>query len=309
MRRMAPEPSKPPVLFIIGPTTSGKTAAALGLAERLPIEVINADSRQVYRHMSIGTAKPTAAEQSAAPHHLFDVVNPDEPFSLGAFLDLARGVIADVQARGRLPVVVGGTGQYVWALVEGWQVPRVTAQPDLRRRLEEEAEQHGAEALHARLRRIDPGAADAIHPNNVRRIVRAIEVFEATGQRFSDQQRREDPPFAPRVTGVLVPRGELHRRIDERIARMVADGWVEEVRALLAMGYTPELPAFSSAGYREVAAHLAGELSLEEALERARIAHRTLVRRQALWFRASDERIAWSGDPARLLAAAEAALG
>lgn len=305
MRRMAPKPPSSPVLFIVGPTTSGKTSAALGLAERLPIEVINADSRQVYRRMSIGTAKPTAVEQSVAPHHLFDVVDLDEPFSLAAFLDLARAVIAEARERDRLPVVVGGTGQYVWALAEGWQVPRVTAQPDLRRRLEEE----GAEALHARLRRIDPSAADAIHPNNVRRIVRAIEVFEATGQRFSDQQRREDPPFTPRLAGVLMPRGELHLRIDQRIARMVTDGWVEEVRALLAMGYTPELPAFSSAGYREIAAHLAGELSLDEALERARIAHRALVRRQALWFRASDERIAWSDNPAELLAAAEAALG
>ncbi len=306
---MAPDQSRPPVLFIVGPTASGKTAAALDLAQRRPIEVVNADSRQVYRHMAIGTAKPTPEEQTIAPHHLFDVVDPNEPFSLGVFLDFARAAIAGVHARGRLPVVVGGTGQYVWALAEGWQVPRVTAQPDLRRRLEEEAERHGTEALHARLTRVDPDAASAVHPNNVRRIVRAIEVFEATGQRFSDQQRRENPPFAPHLAAIAVPRSELHRRIDERIARMVTDGWVEEVEALLAMGYMPELPAFSSAGYRDVAAHLNAQLSLDEALERARIAHRTLVRGQAVWFRGDDERIAWSEDAAGLLSAVEAALG
>ena len=305
---MARATSKPPVLFVVGPTASGKTAAALALAECMAIEVVNADSRQVYRHMSVGTAKPTPAEQAVAPHHLFDIVDPDAPFSLGLYLDAARAAVSDIQGRGLLPVVVGGTGQYVWALAEGWQVPKVEPHPQLRAQLEEEARRDGPEALHARLKHVDADSADAIDPRNVRRVIRAIEVFEATGKRFSGQRKRQPPPFAPHVTGILMQRGELHRRVDDRLVRMLADGWVDEVAALLSMGYTPELPSFSSAGYRDLAAHLAGELSLDDTVERARIAQRGLVRHQARWFRANDERIDWHDGPEALVDSVEAAL-
>ena len=283
----------PPVVFLVGATASGKTAAALWLAERLSIEVINADSRQVYRGMSIGTAKPAAAELTAVPHHLIDVAEPLEGYSLALFLTQARSAIAELQGRGHLPVIVGGTGQYVWGLAEGWQVPPVPSQPAVRERLERDAVSLGAAALHERLARVDSEAAAFIDPRNVRRVVRALEVWEVTGTRFSAQRRKEPPPFAPYLFGLAVPRAELHRRIDVRVDAMLTAGWTGEVRALLAAGCTPDLPAFSSAGYRELAAYLLGELPIEEAVERTKAATHRLARRQATWFRRDDSRITW----------------
>ncbi|MCE2468934.1 MAG: tRNA (adenosine(37)-N6)-dimethylallyltransferase MiaA [Dehalococcoidia bacterium] len=302
---MATAQPKPPVLFIVGPTASGKTDAALLLAERSSIEVINADSRQVYRRLSIGAAKPTAEQRAVCPHHLFDVVDPDERFNLAAYLDLARAAIDGVLERGSLPVVVGGAGQYVWALAEGWRVPRVPAQPEVRERLERQARTDGAEALHDALRRVDPASAASIDARNVRRVVRALEVFHVTGRPFSAQRVKQAPPFEPCLMGLWRSRDELHRRVDARVERMLADGWLGEVAALLAMGYAPESPAFSSAGYRALAHHLAGELTLSEAVARARAAHHALLRRQAAWFRRDDSRIAWRADAVELASAAE----
>ncbi len=290
------------VLFLVGPTASGKTAAALELAQRAPIEVVNADSRQVYRGLSIGAAKPTAAEQAAVPHHVIDVAAPDEPFSLAAFLELARAAIDDIGSRGKTPVVVGGSGQYAWALAEGWRPPTAPPNDALRRELEAVAEREGPDALHARLRAIDPGAAEAIDPRNVRRVARAIEVYEATGRPFSRQRRKTPPDFAPVVLGLRPPsRAELHRRIDARVDAMLAQGWLDEVRALLDSGYSPALPSFSAAGYRELAAYLAGELSLDEAIKRAKYATHRLARAQGAWFRPNDPRIAWHTDAPALI--------
>ena len=302
---MATAQPKPPVLFIVGPTASGKTDAALLLARRIPIEVINADSRQVYRHLSIGAAKPTAEQRAVCPHHLFDAADPGEPFNLAAYLDLARAAVDAVLQRGRLPVVVGGAGQYVWALAEGWRAPRVPAQPELRERLERQARTDGPEALHESLRRVDPASAEAIHPRNVRRVARALEVFHATGLPFSAQRAKAEPPFEPLLAGLWRSRADLRRRVDARIDRMMADGWLDEVAALIAMGYSPESPAFSSAGYRGLAAHLAGELALDEAVNRARAAHHALLRRQAAWFRLNDTRIDWRASSEDLVRAAE----
>ena len=280
------------------------------LAARLArVEIVNADSRQVYRGMSIGTAKPTDAEQASVPHHLIDVADPDEGFSLAGFLLQARTAISGILDRGGLPVVVGGTGQYAWGLAEGWQAPQVPPQAELRERLEHEAVEAGASALHARLARLDPEAAALIDPRNVRRVVRALEVVEVTGKPFSAQRRKEPPPFVPHLYGVDVPRAELYERIDARVDAMVSAGWLDEVSALLTAGYGPELPALSSAGYRELAAHLRGELSLQEAIAQAKTATHRLARRQGAWFRRSDERIAWVADPEALAAAAAARAG
>ena len=284
----------PPVLFIVGATASGKTAAALSLAGVFSVELVNADSRQVYHGMNIGTAKPSPAEQAAVTHHLLDVVEPDEPYSLALFLGQARAAIAEALGRRRLPVVVGGTGQYVWGLAEGWQVPAVAPQLELRERLESEARQQGVEALHRRLERIDSAAARSIDPRNVRRVIRALEVWQTTGKRFSSQRRRVSPPFVPHVFGLQVPRDELDRRIGARAEDMMAHGWLEEVRQLLTAGYTPELPSFSSAGYRELAAHVRGELDADEALRRTKASVRRLARRQGAWFRSDDPRITWA---------------
>ncbi len=289
---------RPPVVFVVGATASGKTAAAIALAAQRRIEVINADSRQVYRGMSIGTAKPTEEQRAACAHHLIDVADPDEPFNLARFLELARAAIDGALARGALPVVVGGSGQYVWALVEGWEAPRVAPQPELRTRLEAVAAERGPEALHERLAALDPDAASFVDRRNTRRLVRALEVVTATGRPLSAQRRKLPPPFEVHLVGLSVARAELHRRIDARIEEMLSAGWLDEVRALLAAGYTPELPSFSSAGYRQLAAHIAGELTLEQAIEQVYSAHRMLVRRQATWFRAADKRILWHEDAA-----------
>ena len=284
---------RPPVVFIIGPTATGKTAAAMALAETRPVQVINADSRQVYKGMSIGTAKPTPEEQVAVPHHLIDVVEPSEGYSLATFLSQARTAITKVLAEGGVPVVVGGTGQYVWGLADGWLVPEVPPDPELRQRLEQEATEIGPLALHAKLAAVDPGAAAGIEAQNVRRVIRALEVWEITGELSDARPRQQSPPFRPLMVGITVARPKLYRRIDFRVDAMIGAGWVEEVRKLVDGGFTPDLPAFSSAGYREIAAHLRGELSLPQALPKVKMATHRLARKQGSWFRASNERIVW----------------
>jgi tRNA dimethylallyltransferase len=288
-----PDPGQRPLVAIVGPTGTGKSALAVALARRFGGEVVNADSRQVYMGLDIGTAKPTPQERGDVPHHLFDIARPDEPFSLGRWLELARQALEGIWGRGRLPIVVGGTGQYVWALLEGWTVPRVPPQPDLRRRLEERARREGMEALYAELARRDPAAAAFVDPRNLRRLVRALEVMEATGRPFSQQRQRGGAPYPYLAIGLWLPRQELYRRTDRRVEEMVARGLVEEVRRLLAAGYSPDLPALSSIGYQEMCQHLRGELTLAEAIERTKAGTHRLVRHQGNWFRRRDPRIRW----------------
>ncbi|HEY8490183.1 MAG TPA: tRNA (adenosine(37)-N6)-dimethylallyltransferase MiaA [Dehalococcoidia bacterium] len=281
------------MVAVVGPTATGKTALAVRLAARFGGEVVNADSRQVYRGMAIGTAQPAEAERAAAPHHLFAVVEPDQPFSLGLYLDLAGRTLAEIWARGHVPFLVGGTGQYVWALLEGWQVPRVPPAPAVRAALEERARREGAAALHRELAAVDPETAARIHPHNVHRVIRALEVYRATGQPPSRQRARRPPGFRALVLGLTCDRTELYRRIDARVEAMYAAGLVEEVRDLLARGYGRDLPAMRSIGYREAAAYLAGELTLAEAVARTKTETHRLARTQEAWFRRSDPRIHW----------------
>ena len=291
---MTPHPVVAPLLAIVGPTGVGKSALALKLARRHRGEIVNVDSRQVYRGMDVGTAKPSLEVRSSLPHHLYDVADPDEEFSLARFLCLAREAIADVHRRGALPVLVGGTGQYAWALLEGWETPIAPPQPTLRAELTALAEREGYAALHRRLERVDPEAAKRIEPRNVRRVVRALEVHAATGAPLALAQRKQPPPYDALVLGLDAPsRSELYRRIDERVDRMLAAGWVEEVQGLLAAGYAPDLPALSSMGYRELARHLAGDISLTEASHSIKTAHHRLARRQYAWFKPADPRIHW----------------
>jgi tRNA dimethylallyltransferase len=271
--------SQIPLLAIVGPTAVGKTALAIDLACALGGEIISADSRQVYRGMDIGTAKPTQEERAAAPHHLIDVVDPDEEFSLATYQDSAY------LARGRLPMLVGGTGQYLAAVLQGWQIPRVAPQPELRARLEEEARERGPAALHARLAAVDPQAAAAILPGNTRRIIRAIEVFEVTGQPISAQQAMAPPPYRTRTLWLAMPPDRLYARIDARVDVMVAAGLLDEVRGLVAHGYGWELPAMSGLGYREFQPFLAGESTMEEAIQRLKYDTHAFARRQPAWFR------------------------
>ncbi len=283
----------PRLIAIIGATATGKTALAVELARQLGGEIVNADSRQVYRGMDIGTAKPTAAEQAAARHWLIDVAAPDEQFTLARFLDLAHGALADVWSRGQLPIVVGGTGQYVWALLEGWRVPRVPPDRALRAELEERARREGAALLLEELRGIDPAGAASVDAANPRRIIRAIEVTRATGRPYSEWRRRDAPSFEARIIGLRMERAALYRRIDERVDAMLAAGLVDEVRRLNAAGYGCELPSMASIGYREVCDHLRGELTLDAAAARIKTETHRLARMQHTWFRADDARIAW----------------
>ncbi|HXK32464.1 MAG TPA: tRNA (adenosine(37)-N6)-dimethylallyltransferase MiaA [Dehalococcoidia bacterium] len=284
---------RPRVIAIVGATATGKTALAMSLARALGGEVVNADSRQVYRGMDIGTAKPTTEERAAVPHWLIDVADPDETFTLARFVDAARGAIADIAARGRQPIVVGGTGQYVWALVEGWRIPRVPPDPALRARYEALLAERGITALAGALLAADPVAAASVDLRNPRRIIRALEVTETTGRPYSAWRTKDPPPFDTTIAGLDMPRAALHRRADARVEAMVAAGLVDEVRRLNAHGYGCGLPAFASIGYREMCAHLRGELSLDEAVARIKTETHRLIRMQHAWFRRDDARIRW----------------
>lgn len=282
-----------PLIVLLGPTAVGKTEISLSLAERLEGEIVSADSRLFYRGMDIGTAKPTPEEQARVPHHLIDIANPDQTLSLAVFQQQARGAIAAVHARGRLPFLVGGTGQYVRAVVEGWQPPAAGPDPRLRQALEEWAGKIGPQGLHARLAVLDPQAAETIDYRNLRRTVRALEVILTTGRRFSALRQKAGSPYQALNLGLTRPRPELYARVDARIDAMLAAGLVEEVQALMDQGYPSDLPAFSAIGYRQVVDYLQGRLTLEQAVAEIRRMTRVFVRRQANWFKPGDPEIHW----------------
>lgn len=299
-------PDARPVLAIVGPTAVGKTAVAVAVCRALGGEAISLDSRQMVRRLDAGTAKPSAEERAAAPHHLLDLAEPDEPLALADVARCAAAAIADVRARGRLAVVVGGTGQYVWAVLEGWQVPEVPPDPAFRAALEAVAAREGAAALHARLARVDPASARAIDARNVRRVVRALEVHAALGVPMSAARGRVPPPWPVAVLGLTRPREVLFARIDRRIDAMLEGGLEAEVRALVAAGYGFDLPAMSSVGYREWREHLEGAIDRDEVVRRIRRDTRRLARNQDAWFRRDDPRIRWVDLEARPIEAAVA---
>lgn len=283
------------LIVICGPTASGKTSLALELSRSFDIEVISADSRQVYRHMDIGTAKATSEEREKLPHHLIDVVDPDEEFSAADFEKLGRQAVEQIRSRSRLPVVVGGTGLYIQALTGGLAgVP--SADPALRSELNAFAEQHGDEALYRRLQQSDPALATTVHFRNRVRIVRALEVYELSGRPLSDWQREHafaDRPYRTLTIGLCPPRELLYRRIEERTLAMIEEGLVAETRALLGRGYAPDLKAMQTLGYREIIEYLQGGISLEEAIELIQRRTRRYAKRQLTWFRRDENLISF----------------
>lgn len=285
--------TKPPIILIVGPTAVGKTELAICLAERLNGEIVSADSRLFYRGMDIGTAKPSQAETMRVPHHLIDIVNPDETLSLAVFQEMAREVISQIHSRGKLPFLVGGTGQYVRAVTEGWTPPAVQPDARLRNVLETLQEQRSKEWLYEKLKILDPVAASAIDLRNVRRTIRALEVIFTTGKKFSEQRGQSDSPYHLVTVGLNRPRAELYQRVDERIEKMFADGLIDEVRGLLNKGYSPLLPSMSAIGYRECVSVVQGSMTMEQAKVEMKRLTRVFVRRQANWFKESDPNIRW----------------
>ncbi len=282
-----------PLVVIVGSTAVGKTEIAIQVAEQVGGEIVSADSRLFYKGMDIGTAKPGPEERLHAAHHLMDVFEPDQPWSLAGYQLKAMEVIREVQQRGRLPLLVGGSGQYVRAVVEGWLPPAQAADPRLRAALEAWGRQVGPSELHRRLAILDPAAAQVIDAPNLRRTVRALEVIFLSGVRFSDQRRKTSRPFDTLMIGLTRPRDELYARVDARIEGMLAAGFVEEVRGLLEKGYSPDLPTLSAIGYREICAYLAGKMSMDEAIVQMKRLTRRYVRQQGAWFREEDEFIHW----------------
>lgn len=282
-----------PLLAIIGPTGVGKTALSLKLAIAFEGEVVSADSRQVYRGLDIGTAKATPEERARVPHHLLDVVDPDQTLSLAEFQEKAYRAIDEVHRRGRLPLLVGGTGQWVRAVLEGWRIPRVPPDPSFREALEEEAQRLGPAALHARLAGVDPAAAGKLDPRNTRRVIRALEVFHKTGQPISRQQQKEPPPYRILQVGLTMPRPALYERIDRRIEAMLERGLLAEVQGLHDRGYAWDLPAMSGLGYRQIGLYLQGQTTLEEAVALLKKETRRFIRQQYNWFRLDAPGIAW----------------
>lgn len=282
-----------PLVVILGPTAVGKTEVALILAEHFDGEIVSADSRLFYLGMDIGTAKPSKEERARVPHHLIDVTTPDRPWSLAQFQECANKTIVSIQNRGRLPFLVGGTGQYINAVIENWLIPAQVPDIELRKKLEEWGKEIGAETLHQKLNLLDLDASLKIDPKNLRRTVRALEVIFHTGKKFSAQRSKGSAAYRVYKIGLTRPRSELYKRIDARIDRMIINGLKEEVRNLLDSGYPPDLPPFSAIGYREMIQVLQGKITIDEAISLMKRASRQFVRRQANWFKLMDPSIRW----------------
>jgi len=292
-RETMTQEGQPKIVVIAGPTASGKSGLAVDLALSLSGEIVNADSMQVYRGMDIGTAKPTADEQKSVPHHLLDVVDPDEAFNAALYRRKALPVIADICSRGKTCLVVGGTGLYIRALLRGlMEAP--PSDPELRKELHREWQRHGPGPLHERLRNIDPVAAASIHPNDRTRIIRAIEVASTSGRMFSDLTKTHgfrDLKLRALQICLHMERDLLYERINKRTQQMISMGLIEETRALLKNGYSPELKPMKAIGYRHIIRYLQGKWSLEEAIACLQRDTRRYAKRQLTWFRAEPDAI------------------
>jgi tRNA dimethylallyltransferase len=281
------------LVAIIGPTGIGKSRLALHLAGVFRGEIISADSRQVYRYLDIGTAKPTPQELSLVPHHLIDIINPDEDFSLAQYLELADKAVAGIYNRGHVPFLVGGTGLYVKAVLEGWQVPGVSPDREFRYNREKRASEGSINELYEELVIADPDAAAKIDRRNVRRVIRALEVHAKAGEAFSRLGRKKSPAFSPFIIGLMTDRAELYRMVDHRVDEMMERGLVREVENLRKRGYDLDLPSMSGIGYRQIGQFLTGELTMEEATRKIKMETHRFIRHQYAWFRRDDADIHW----------------
>ncbi len=284
---------KEKLVVIVGPTAVGKTELSLQLAGSFDGEIISGDSMQVYRGMDIGTAKATPEELASVPHHLIDIIDPDEEYSVAMFQSAATRLITEINQRGHLPFIVGGTGLYIESVTHRFQFAQAEQDHELRERLQRLADTEGVEALHSRLAEIDPITAERLHPNDVKRVIRAIEIYQLTGCKMSDYQHRaQHSPYDLVMIGLTMEREKLYERINLRVDKMVEEGLVEEVRQLLDRGYDPSQTAMQGLGYKELIPYLYGEITLEKAINDIRQRTRHFAKRQLSWFRRMSE-IQW----------------
>ncbi len=281
------------VLIIVGPTAVGKTALSLSVAEALGGEIVSADSRQVYKYMDIGTAKPSREEMSRVKHHFIDIRQPDQYYSAGEYGREARVRIAALHDKGIMPVVVGGSGFYIQALVDGLFAPKIS-DPDIKQRWRDKVREMGQDAVFRYLKQVDPASAERLHPNDTQRVVRALEVYELSGQPISDFKKGGETPadFVPVFIGLNRDREELYKRIEKRVDVMLKSGLVDEVKGLRDRGWGPELNALKTVGYQEVYDYFNGNLTVSEMGERIKINSRRYAKRQLTWFR-RDRRVLW----------------
>jgi len=284
---------KEKLVVIVGPTAVGKTELSLQLAGHFQGEIISGDSMQVYRGMDIGTAKATPEERAMVPHHLIDIIDPDEEYSVALFQSAATRLITEINQRGHLPFIVGGTGLYIESVTHRFQFAEAEHDPELRERLQRLAETEGVDALHRQLAEFDPITANRLHPNDVKRVIRAIEIYRLTGHKMSDYQHRAaHSPYDLVMIGLSMDRDVLYQRINERVDKMIEAGLVEEVRLLLDRGYQPGLTSMQGLGYKELVPYLYGEITLEQAINDIKQRTRHFAKRQLSWFRRMTE-IQW----------------
>jgi tRNA dimethylallyltransferase len=281
------------LVAVIGPTAVGKSQLALRLAKYFNGEITNADSRQVYRYMDVGTAKPSHYELSLIRHHLIDLINPDELFSLAIYQKLAFEAIEDMQKRHKLPFLVGGSGLYVWSIIEGWKIPPVAPDVEIRHSLEIRAKEEGSYTLYQELQKLDPVAATKIMPTNLRRVIRALEICQTTGQPVSKLWQKKPPPYPVLIIGLTMQRANLYRRIDSRVDEMIKQGLIDEMKALMAKGYSLDLPSMSGIGYKQIGKFLQGQTDLTTAVEQMKNETHRFARHQYAWFHLNDARIHW----------------
>lgn len=274
------------LVVIIGPTAVGKTDLSLELAEQFDGEIISGDSMQVYREMNIGTAKAAPEELARVPHHLIDIISPSDEYSVAQFQDSATRLITEINQRGHLPFIVGGTGLYIESVTHRFQFSQTSQDPELRDRLQRLADTEGVEALHSRLAAVDPVTAERLHPNDVKRVIRALEIYECSGYKMSDfQLRAQYSPYDLVIIGLTMDREKLYQRINHRVDLMIEAGLIEEVRSLLDRGYDATLVSMQGLGYKEVIPYLYGEVTLEKAVNDIKQRTRHFAKRQLSWFR------------------------
>ena len=281
------------LIAIIGPTAIGKSSLAVKLALKYNGEIINADSRQIYRYMNIGTAKPSTAELQSIQHHLIDIISPDEPFSLSLYQNQCISKIKEINGRGHIPFLVGGSGLYIWSILENWNIPEIPPDNEYRLKMEERAREEGYKKLYEELQRLDPQASLKIMPTNVRRVIRALEIYHTSGKKASSLQKKNNPDFSFLIIGLTTNRKDLYKIIDNRVDRMIDMGLLDEVKTLLKKGYDANLPSMSGIGYKQICLYLDNHISLDTAISQIKTDTHRFARKQYAWFHLNDSRINW----------------